>query len=263
MLALRQARTDLREQGYTLLRNAIDSDWRERLRARLERLFDQEGADAGSEFRTEPEARRLANLVNKGKVFHNVIRHPGVLACAEAAFAAPFKLSSLNARSANPNSTTGQPLHVDMGFLADDRGPKGVNSVWMLDDFTPRNGALRVVPRSHLRNARPQEALPDPLARRPDEIVVTGSAGDILVFQSHLWHAGLANRTDRPRLSLNCFYCRCDQPQQIWQKKWLSPGVQAGLDSGLRKLLALDDPRNDELCAQPVETSGFMKASEE
>ncbi len=261
--AVRQAQAELRERGYVLLRNAVAADWRERLRARLEQLFEQEGADAGSEFRTEPEARRLANLVNKGEVFHEVIRHPDVLACVEAAFAAPFKLSSLNARSANPNSATGQPLHVDMGFLADAQGPKGVNAVWMLDDFTPRNGALRVVPESHRRNARPQEVLPDPLAPRPDEIVVTGNAGDILILQAHLWHAGLANRTDRPRLSLNGFYCRCDQPQQLWQKKWLSAEVQAGLDSGLRKLLALDDPRNDELCAQPVETSGFLKSSGE
>ena len=99
----------------------------------------------------------------------------------------------------------------------------------------------------------------NPLAPHPDEIVVTGNAGDILILQANLWHGGLANRTDRPRLSLNCFYCRRDQPQQLQQKKWLDPEVRAGLDSGLRELLALDDPLNDELCVQPVETSGFMK----
>ena len=256
---LRQARAELREQGYALLRNAIDSDWRKRLRVRLEQLFAQEGANAGSEFRTEPEARRLANLINKGEIFHSVVRHPDVLACIEAVFTTPFKLSSLNARSANPNSAAGQPLHVDMGFLADDRGTKAINAVWMLDAFTPRNGALRVIPQSHRRNARPQEVLENPLAPHPDEIVVTGNAGDILILQANLWHAGLANRTDRPRLSLNCFYCRRDQPQQLQQKKWLDPEVRAGLDSGLRELLALDDPLNEELCAQPVETSGFMK----
>ncbi len=255
----RQAQAELREQGYTLLRKAIDGALQKRLRARLEQLFEQEGDNAGSEFRTELGARRLANLVNKGALFHSVIRHPDVLACAEAVFETPFKLSSLNARSANPNSTQGQPLHVDMGFLADEQGPKAVNAVWMLDDFTAHNGTLRIIPESHRRNARPQEILENPLSPHSDEIVVTGNAGDILVLQSHLWHAGLANRTARPRLSLNAFYCRCDQPQQLWQKKWLDPETQVELDGDLRKLLALDDPRNDEICSQPVETSGFMK----
>lgn len=256
---IRQAQTELREQGYTLLRGVIDNDWRKRLRARLEQLFEQEGPRAGSEFRTEPEARRLANLIDKGAVFHNVIRHPQVLACAEAVFETAFKLSSLNARSANPHTQSGQPLHIDMGLLADAQGAKGVNSVWMLDGFTASNGALRVIPRSHRRNARPDEVLQDPLSPHSGETVITGAAGSIFVFQSHLWHAGLANRTSQPRLALNCFYCRRDQPQQTWQKKWLAPQVQAGLDNGLRKILALDDRLNDELCARPVETSGFMK----
>lgn len=259
-LDLRKARADLREHGYALLPGAIDADLRQRLRERLEQLFEQEGDAAGSEFRTEHGARRLANLVNKGEVFHGVIRHAAVLACVESVFETPFKLSSLNARCANPRTEEGQPLHVDMGFLADERGAKGVNAVWMLDDFTTGNGALRVVPGSHRRNARPQEVLDDPLAPHPDEIVVTGGAGGILILQAHLWHAGLANRTSRQRLALNAFYCRNDQAQQLWQKKWLDPAVQAGLDNGLRKLLALDDPRNDALCSRPVETSGFMKA---
>jgi len=253
------AADEIRDQGYTLLGGVVDPDWLGRLRARIEELFAEEGAAAGSEFRTEPEAHRLANLINKGEVFHGVIRHPALLACADAAFSEPYKLSSLNARLALPAAQIGQPLHVDMGLLADERGPKTVNSVWMLDDFTPDNGSIRVVPGSHRWNRRPQDVLEDPLAPHPDEIVVTGRAGDVLVFQAHLWHAGLANRSERPRLALNAFFCRHDQPQQTWQKKWLSPDVQAALDSELRKLLALDDPRNDELCAAPVETSGFMK----
>ena len=36
------------------------------LRRRIDELFAEEGARAGSEFKQEPEARRLANLVDKG-----------------------------------------------------------------------------------------------------------------------------------------------------------------------------------------------------
>lgn len=251
---------EIRDQGFTILRGVLDADRLRALRARIDELFEEEGEAAGSEFRTEAEARRLANLLDKGAVFHPVVRHPELLACVEAAFDEPYKLSSLNARLALPGGKTGQPLHVDMGLLADERGPKTVNSVWMLDDFTPHNGSIRVVPGSHRWNQKPQDALDDPLAPHPDEVVVTGRAGDVLVFQAHLWHAGLANRSPRPRLALNVFFCRHDQPQQTWQKKWLSPAVQQQLAPEMRRLLALDDPLNDELCASPVETSGFMPA---
>ena len=39
----------------------------------MEQLFAEEGAHAGGEFKQEPSARRLANLVNKGRVFEEAI----------------------------------------------------------------------------------------------------------------------------------------------------------------------------------------------
>src|SRR5262249_30643542 len=73
------------------------------------------------------------------------------------------------------------------------------NTLWMLDDVTADNGALRVVPGSHRAGRLPAEALADPSAAHPDQIVLTGRAGDVLVLDAHLWHGGLANPTDRPR----------------------------------------------------------------
>ena len=61
---------------------------------------------------------------------------PEVLEYIEAVLGPEFKLSSLNARSANPHSDSLQPLHADMGAIADDRGYWVCNTVWMLDDFT-------------------------------------------------------------------------------------------------------------------------------
>src|SRR6185436_596012 len=123
------------------------------------------------------------------------------------------------------------------------------NSLWMLDDFTAENGSLRVVPGSHRFFRRPQEVLADPQAPHPDEVLVTGRAGDVVIMNSHLWHGGTANRTGRPRLALHAFYCRSDKPQQQYQKALLRPDTQAGLSAEARALLALDDPANDALSA--------------
>jgi ectoine hydroxylase-related dioxygenase (phytanoyl-CoA dioxygenase family) len=80
-----------------------------------------------------------------------------------------------------------------------------------------------------------------------------------VVMNAHMWHGGTANRTAAPRLAMHAIYCRRDKPQQQYQKQLLRPDVQAGLDPGVRWMLALDDPANDELSAAVEVRSGFMK----
>lgn len=249
----------LDEQGCVVLHGAMGPALLSALRARILALFDEEGDQAGHEFKQEANARRLANLVDKGEVFARAVALAGVLEGVRHVLGADIKLSSLNARSADPHSNDGQPLHVDMGAIADARGFWVCNTVWMLDDFTPDNGATRMVPGSHRWGTRPQDVLADPMAPHPDERLVLGKAGSIAVMNAHLWHGGTANRTAAPRLAMHAFYCRRDKPQQQYQKRLLRPDTQAGLDAGLRDLLALDDPANDVLSAAEVVRSGFMK----
>jgi ectoine hydroxylase-related dioxygenase (phytanoyl-CoA dioxygenase family) len=168
-------------------------------------------------------------------------------------------LSSLNARSADPRTDVGQPLHVDMGALPDEHGSWVCNTIWMLDDFTVDNGPTRMVPGSHRWGRRPQDSLADPSQPHPDEVFLTGRAGSIAVMNAHVWHGGTANRTSAPRLAMHAFYCRRDKPQQQYQKALLRPDTQAALDPQLRDLLALDDAANDAMSAAVVTRSGFMK----
>ncbi len=249
----------LDEQGWVVLEDGMTPVLLEELRRRILRLFDEEGEAAGAEFKTEENARRLANLVDKGDVFRRAIVSAHVLEPVRHVLGTNIKLSSLNARSADPQSDTGQPLHVDMGAIADDRGYWVCNTIWMLDDFTTDNGPTRVVPGSHRWRLRPQDVLADPLARHPDEVYITGPAGAIVVMNSHLWHGGTANRTLSPRLAMHAFYCRRDKPQQQYQKVLLSPEVQAALTVELRDMLALDDPANDALSLAGAPRSGFLK----
>ena len=254
-----QERHQLDEDGYVVLESAIDSAFLGGLRGRILELFEEEGDRAGSEFRTEEHARRLANLVDKGDVFRRAIAVPDVLALVRHVLGGDCKLSSLNARSADPRTDVGQPLHVDMGAIPDDKGYWVCNTVWMLDDFTPENGPTRMVPGSHKWGTRPQDVLDNVLAPHPQEVLLTGKAGSVAVMNAHMWHAGTANRTAAPRLAMHGFYCRRDKPQQQYQKQLLRPEVQGTLSPELRWILALDDRLNDELSATVTVRSGFLK----
>ncbi|HXW08429.1 MAG TPA: phytanoyl-CoA dioxygenase family protein [Vicinamibacterales bacterium] len=252
-------RRQLDERGYVVLDSFMGDDLLRELRARIQELFAEEGERAGHEFRTEEHARRLANLVDKGDVFRRAIALPELLEYVRHVLGPGIKLSSLNARSADPETAVGQPLHVDMAAVPDARGYWVCNTVWMLDDFTRENGPTRMVPGSHRWGTRPQDVLADPVAPHSQEVLLTGKAGTIAVMNAHLWHAGTANRSPAPRLAMHAFYCRRDKPQQQYQKQLLRPEVQSGLSPELRDLLALDDPLNDELSASVTVRSGFMR----
>ena len=245
-------------EGYVAISDFFDAAFCRDLLERVNELFEAEGDSAGSEFRTEEGARRLANLVNKGEIFRRVIADPRLLSFVGSVLG-EYKLSSLNARSTIPGAGVTQPLHADMGAVPDEVGYWVCNALWMLTDITLENGPLRIIPRTHRFGRLPQNDIDDLTAPHPDEVMVTGSAGTVVIMNAHCWHGGMPNRSSGPRVALHAFYVRRDHPQQQYQRQLLDSPVQDGLSAELRSLLALDDPENDRLSKDPASRSGFLK----
>lgn len=252
-------RKQLEQDGYLILENAVAPSFLAALTHAVETQFETEGEDAGAEFKQESGCRRLANLVGKGEVFQQVVSDESVLERIAWVLGPRLKLSSLNARSVTPGAGGRQPLHADMGAVADDAGYWVCNCVWLLDSFTATNGALRVVPGSHHRRQLPEEALDDPLSPHAEEVLLTAEAGAVIVLNAHVWHGGTENRTDRPRRAVHAFYARQDKPQQQYQKALIRPEVQDTFSPRLREILALDDPQNDAVSSAPHKRSGFLR----
>ena len=88
-----------------------------------------------------------------------------------------------------------------------------------------------MVPGSHLSHVVPKSALSDVYAPHPDQVMVTGGAGDVIVMNGHCWHTGGANTTAHQRRALLGHYNRADHRQQTNQQVMLSPQVQAPNES--------------------------------
>ncbi len=252
-------RRQLEERSFVVLEHFMSAAFLEEARGQLEAVFAAEGDTAGSEFRQEQDTKRLANLVDKGEVFRRMIAMPEILAYVGAVIPGEFKLSSLNARAPNPQTDWVQPLHCDTGSLPDEKGNTICNVIWMLDDFTEENGATRLVPGSHKWGQLPQEAMEDPMAAHPDEILLLAPAGSVAVVNTHAWHGGTANRSGGSRRCLHAFYTRWDKPQQQYQDGMLSEQTKAGLSPELRKLLAIGDEYNAKISLADPLRSGFLK----
>ena len=231
---------DIRERldrdGYAALTGVLSAGQVAAIRARLAELMTAEGDRAGLEVHQEAGTDRLADLVNKGSVFEPCFTDPRVLACI-AHVLGEFKLSSLNSRAALPGRGH-QDLHTDYGSGPFPAGDYQVcNSIWLLDDFTTGNGATRVVPGTHRGGSVPRQAMPDPAAAHPDEVLVTGQAGTVVVFNSHLWHGGTENRSGRPRRALHSYFTRRGNQQQLDQKKFIRQDTLARLSPAARFIL--------------------------
>lgn len=124
------------------------------------------------------------NLVNAGLEFSICYSHPRVLAAVWHVLGS-FKLSSLNSRAVPPGHGY-QGLHSDWSRPVGADGFRSCNSIWLLDDFTPNNGATRFVPGSHLATSRPMDVMEDAASAHPNERLVTAAAGSVIVFNAHV-----------------------------------------------------------------------------
>lgn len=224
----------LKTDGYVNLGKLLSYDQVELINQRLLEIQETEGEQAGAELfdskyirhPKEEGADRLADLVNKGEVFDIFYTHPKVLDGISHVLGSDFKLSSLNYRAALPGKGL-QNLHVDWKDGIPNGNYKVCNSIWLLDDFTMENGATRIVPGTHLSTELPQDLVEDLSESHPDEIIITAPAGSVFIFNSHVWHGGTTNKTDKTRRSVHSYFCTSDQPQQINQKKYILDETKA------------------------------------
>lgn len=225
----------LDRDGYAPLPGVLDGAQVEAIRTRLAELMDAEGDQAGIEVHQEAGTDRLADLVNKGEMFRPCFTDSRVLACM-AYVLGDFKLSSLNFRAALPGQGH-QNLHTDWGGPVEPGDYQVCNSIWLLDDFTAGNGATRVVPGSHRSGRSPGDVLPDTRGAHPDEVLLLAPAGTVVVFNSHLWHGGTLNRSDRPRRALHSYFTRRANRQQLDQKRYIRPETLVRLNPAARFVL--------------------------
>lgn len=239
----KQQRQQLDEQGYLIFRNILSPEQIEIILSCLEELWAIEGEQAGEENYIEPGVRRLANLANKGEIFRELYAHPQVLEVVEAVMGPHIRVSMVNARDVPPHTGVQMSFHMDSdkGRVRDEKGYNAATAIWMLDEFTIANGATAFVPGTHLLGKSPKQVLTDLRASHPDEIMIEGQPGDVLVFNGHCWHAGRPNETDGHRRAILIHYLRADVPRPENRRQHLDADQAAMLSSKERELLGLDD----------------------
>ncbi len=184
--------------GYLLRRGLVPADWIAPLRAAFAAGVtpsDQWPAPRGHDWRHA--------LVDLDATVRRVCRVPALLAAAHHILGGPFFLSQVEGRE--PLAGGGQQLLHRDG--ADSSVSLGVSALVFLDPFGPHNGATQVVPGTHRGAGLLAVAGED----TSGAMVMSGQAGDALVFGSNLLHGATRNHTGAPRRSLLIYYATADQ----------------------------------------------------
>lgn len=199
---IEEHRQRLARDGYTIVEDAISETTRQGLIDALLRLETEQGFGFAKTRFEGLRTVRIYNLLAHDEIFWQVPLNEKVLAIAEAALDPELLLSSLSSITLAPGQEA-QPIHEDTQQIPLPRphAPIAINALWALTEFTEANGATRVIPGSHL------EPAPPVYGASYETIPAEMPAGSVMIFDSQLWHAGGANRTDQRRFALSCYYC--------------------------------------------------------
>lgn len=195
------ASADLARFGYCILARALNADAVAALKARVDEQAAGEVA-AGCGFVESGINQRIWMLPNKGRIFRDLVLSPLIERFMGELLGPRFLLSSLTANIARPGGAA-MNLHSDQGYVDFwTEKPLVANALFMLDDFSERNGATRVVRGSHLqrtlRRWAPEETVP-----------AEGPAGSVMVFDGRLIHGTGAYRAEAgERRAILAYHCR-------------------------------------------------------
>ncbi len=176
--------------GYALLPGAIPANWLDDFRAAFEAGMtpsDRWPVPRGADWRH--------SLLDLDPTVQAVCRLPEILAVVGALIGERFFLSQVEGRE--PLAGGGhQMLHRDLSAR---RPGDSVVALAYFDDYGPENGATRIVAGSH----RPGHG--EPPVDFQDEsrsVQLSGSAGDVIVFDADLIHAATRNPSGARRRSI-------------------------------------------------------------
>lgn len=233
------ARRQLDDEGFTVIPDVLSADEITTYRALLLELGQAERRDGLANMHTDDKGQLVRWLVNKGEMFERLVDHPQVSPYFEYMLEPDYTLSTLTSNIIAPGATDGG-YHVDsaLGSMPEPLPdfPLFVNSLWLLDDFTPANGGTRFVPGSHHFLRAP----PLDLKRHANEVRLSAPKGSVFLFNGAIWHSAGANTTGRERMCLICFCCRSYMKPMFDFVHYLKPEVLARSTAMQKKRYGFD-----------------------
>jgi hypothetical protein len=187
---------ELHEHGFVVLPGPMSAAGMNRVSHAYDAMVASASAD---DVHAGNTTTRVNDFVNRGDGFDALYVFAPLLEACCRVIGRDFKLSSIHARTLRPH-TPAQELHVDVRRDSPDWPLVGF--ILMIDEFHSNNGATRFVPGTHEKAELPEDAMADRRANYDGQVLATGPAGSLIVFNGSVWHGHTANGSDGARRSV-------------------------------------------------------------
>lgn len=175
--------------------------------------------DMGAEHTAErPALRRVNNPSDISPAYREVMENAAIVDMVTDLIGPDVKFHHCKINVKLPGSNTEVGYHQDFPYTPHTNDDI-VTALLMLDDMTPENGCLTVVPGSHrgpLYSLFEKDVFVGSIAAnvtaklKPRELQITGKAGSVCLMHTRLVHGSDANRSTRNRGLYICVYSAAD-----------------------------------------------------
>jgi hypothetical protein len=231
---------NLKAFGYTRVDGAMTAEGLAGARSRLKGI-SHEAAGPDSMIRIDDIKLRgvIFNMQNRGKFFVDLISDLAVHKICMPFLNDPYYeqlsadvpnyiLANYTARSSQSDA----PLQIHIDSFIPTPGPRtwAMQAIFMLDDQTVENGCSYVVPGTHRSGDYTDRDL-------DQKVPVESKAGDLILWDSRLWHGALPNTDGASRWALIATFHMWWMKQKLDIPRMLPEDIYADLSDLQKQLL--------------------------
>lgn len=191
-LGLRDNCRQLAMEGWTVIEDAADAAFTERLRDKILELADGRPG--------------LNMLLARDPVFAEAVLNPSLMAIAEFSVGRGFLLSQV-AASVRGQGAPEIGLHADHNWLPAPFPAHNMlfTACWACDDYTREGGATLVIPGSANLRRHPTD---DEIQAKAGAQPIVCPAGSVVVWDGNLWHSNYPREASGERVVCHITYSR-------------------------------------------------------
>lgn len=201
-----QHTNNLYRLGYTKVNQFINSKYKNILLKKVNKehkKINMKASDYEGLQKKRSKDLLVFNLVGKDKVFVDLIANQNLEKIIRPILNDPFYnkipnkypnyiVSGCTARSSGKKLD----LHIDSRIPFKGSQPLGFLLLFVLEKMDNKNGATVLVPKSHLSAKFPNQ-------KSKKVKTINGEPGDLLIFDTRIWHGTTANQTTNSRWTIN------------------------------------------------------------
>jgi ectoine hydroxylase-related dioxygenase (phytanoyl-CoA dioxygenase family) len=195
------------KNGYLIIENVLSNKISDYLNLKCRKIAIKENNKKKSFIYGSGKLQRIYHLINKDKIFQDLIIHPTIIQFCEYAFKRDtfhqkYFLSSWHCNILKPGAES-QKMHVDAA-VPEPLPPWIIrlNVNFITQDYTKKNGATLCVPGSHKFLKFPN----DRNLKNHNLVALEAPKNSIIFWHGHLWHQSGTNNSNNDRVALlGCF----------------------------------------------------------